>query len=366
MKKTVLNKNSTIDALRIFLIVAIIYIHCQPLLGSLVIENSILSFVYDKVVALIVLALPIFFALSGYFLYGARSQSDKWKKFIKLLKILLWAEILYLLISFVYGGVKVSLIPFFDMNNLVNLFIGAVPIPIPEGASNLPLWYLVCLVIVSYIEWFAGKHSGKVMAIMAVVGFLIGNLHGAYTGFADNTMIIPILNRVFGTEFDYLTQGFLYISIGYFIHKYEAKIIRIPKWTFLVTIPIGIILFLLEKQFLTTNGFMVPILTGLAVTFSVAMPKLFSSRFKMLSNWGGAKYGLYMYIFHPLIIFGLNFIFVPLLAPANLLTMIAYWLLICVLSLLASIGFVKLKGIVMPKVKQIRKDIDEKVNKFLA
>jgi hypothetical protein len=365
MKAIILRSNTTLDALRIFLIMAIIYIHCQPLLSSLSIADPTLSFVYDKVAALTVLALPIFFAVSGYFLYGANGDAAKWKKLSKLIKILLWSELLYLLVAFAIGGVKVNLIPFFDLNNLINLFTGAVPIPIAEGVSNLPLWYLVCLSIVSFVEWFAGKYRGKVMAALAVVGFLIGNLHGAYAGFADSTMVIPFLDKIFGTDLDYLTQGFLFISIGYFVHKYQAQIIKVPKWALVAALPIGFGLFLLEKQFLTTNGFMVPILTAVILALAVVIPKLFSKKLKVLASWG-AKYSLYMYIFHPLIIFGLNYVVVLWLTPANLLTMTAYWLLVCVLSLLVSIGFVWLKDIVVAQSQKIRKGINDKVQKFLA
>jgi hypothetical protein len=365
MMKTTLRANTTIDCLRIFLVMAIVYIHCQPLLSTLVIADPTLSFIYDKVVALTVLALPIFFAVSGYFLYGAKNDSARWQKLIRLLKILLWSELLYLGVSFIFGGVKINLVPFFDIHNLMNLFTGAVPIPIAEGVSNLPLWYLVCLATVSFVEWFAGKHRGKVMAAMAVVGFLIGNLHGWYAGFADNSVVIPLLDRVFGTDTDYLTQGFLFISIGYFIRKYQAKIATIPSWLFAVALPISYILFLFEKQYLTTNGFMVPIFTALVVMFCVSAPKLFSKKLKLLANWG-ARYTLYMYIFHPIVIFGLNMVLVPWLVSVSLLSMTIYWLAVCLLSLLISIGFVKLKDTIKPKLQSTKRRIDGKVKKFLA
>jgi hypothetical protein len=360
-----LRANTTIDGLRIFLIMAIAYIHCQPLLSSLVIADPTLSFIYDKVAALTVLALPIFFAVSGYFLYGARDDQTRWRKLVKLLKILLWSEVLYLLISFIFGGIKINLLPFFDLHNLINMFTGAVPIPIAEGVSNLPLWYLVCLSIVSFVEWFAGKYRGKVMLLVAVIGFLIGNLHGAYAGFADNSIVIPLLDRIFGTDLDYLTQGFLFISIGYFVHQFQAKIAKVPKWLFAALLTISFVLFLFEKQFLTTNGFMIPTFTALVVMFAVVAPKIFSGKLKVLANWG-AKYSLYMYIFHPIVIFALNPLAALWLLPANLLTMTIYWLAVCTLSLLVSIGFVKIKDIVKPKIQSIGKGINEKYQKFLA
>jgi hypothetical protein len=363
--KMTLRSNTTIDGLRIFLIAAIAYIHCQPLLSSLAIADPTLSFIYDKASALTVLALPIFFAVSGYFLFGAKNDQARWSKLTKLLKILLWSELLYLAISFIFGGIKINLLPFFDLHNLINLFTGAVPIPIAEGVSNLPLWYLVCLAIVSFVEWFAGKHRGKVLAAMAVIGFLIGNLHGGYAGFADNSVVIPLLDRIFGTDLDYLTQGFLFISIGYFVHQFQAKVVKIPKWLFAVVLPLSFVLFLFEKQFLTTNGFMIPIFTALTLMFTVAAPKLFSGKLKVVANWG-AKYSLYMYIFHPIVIFALNPLANLWLASANLLTMTIYWLTVCLLSLLVSIGFVKIKDVLKPKIQLIRKGIDGKVKKFLA
>jgi hypothetical protein len=363
--KLALRNNTTIDGLRVFLIMAIAYIHCQPLLSQLAIADPTLSFIYDKVVALTVLALPIFFAVSGYFLYGARDDVARWRKLVKLLKILLWSELLYLAISFMVGGVKLNLLPFFDLNNLVNLFTGAVPIPIVEGVSNLPLWYLVCLALVSFVEWFAGKWRGKVMLAMAIIGFLIGNLHGAYAGFADSSLIIPILDKVFGTDLDYLTQGFLFISIGYFVHKYQAGLVKIPRWVLISALPISYVLFLFEKQFLTNNGFLVPIIVGLIMIFTVVAPKLFSGKLKRWASWG-AQYSLYMYIFHPIVIFGLNLVVVPRLTSVNLLTMTLYWLAVCLLSLLSSMFYVKIKDVLKPKVQRLGKGINGKVKKFLA
>jgi hypothetical protein len=203
------------------------------------------------------------------------------------------------------------------------------------------------------------------MLLVAVIGFLIGNLHGAYAGFADNSVIIPLLDRIFGTDLDYLTQGFLFISIGYFVHQFQAKVAKIPKWLFAILLPISFVLFLFEKQFLTTNGFMVPIFTALVVMFTVAAPKIFSGKLKLIAN-RGAKYSLYMYIFHPIVIFALNPLAALWLLPANLLTMTIYWLAVCALSLLVSIGFVKIKDIIKPKIQSIGKGINEKYQKFLA
>jgi peptidoglycan/LPS O-acetylase OafA/YrhL len=364
MMKAALRSNTTIDGLRVLLIMVIAYIHCQPLLGTLVIADPTLNFIYDKVVALTVLALPIFFVISGYFLYGAKSDSARWQKLVKLLKILMWSELLYLVIAFALGGIKANLMPFFNFQYLINLFTGAVPIPIADGVSNLPLWYLVCMAIVSFVEWFAGKYRGKVLATMAIIGFLIGNLHGWYAGFADNSIIIPLLDRVFGTDLDYLTQGFLFISIGYFVHKYQAKIAQIPGWILAAALPISYVLFLFEKQYLTTNGFMVPIITALVIMLCVVKPKLFSGKLKILANWG-ARYSLYVYIFHPIVIFILNHLVLTWLAPANLLTMTAYWLAVCLISLLVSVGFVRAKDFLIPKIKLMKEGINGKVKKFL-
>jgi hypothetical protein len=365
MKKTILRSNTTIDGLRIFLVMAIVYIHCQPLLSSLVIQDAFLSFIYDKVVALAILALPIFFAVSGYFLYGAKDDPTRFRRLIRLLKILFWSEILYLLVSFIFGGVKVNLLPFFDIQNLTNLFTAASPIPIANGVSNLPLWYLVCLAIVSFVNWFAGKYREKVMLAMAIVGFLIGNLHGGYAAFAENSVIVPLLDRIFGSEFDFLTQGFLYISIGYFVRKYQSKIAEIPKWIFGIALPLSYILFLFEKQYITTNGFMIPVFTAATIAFSVVAPKIFSRKFRNLASLG-AKYSLYMYIIHPIVIFLLNFVALPILAPANLLDMVVFWLTVLVCSLLISIGFVKTINVLSPKLSSIQKGLNGKVEKFLA
>ena len=365
MIKKAVRSNTTIDAMRIFLIMVIIYLHCQPLLGSLAIENSTIEFIYNKIFAICDLALPVFFAISGFFLFGIKNDSVRFKKFVKLIKTLLWAEALYLLVSFVVGGVGVNIAPFLDIANWINLFTAAVPIPIASGISNLPLWYLVCLSIVSFIMWFAGKYRGKVMIAVAVIGFLIGNLHGAYAGFADSTVVIPILDKIFGTDLDYLTQGFLYISIGYFVHKYQDKIKKLPAWSLTVAIPISFVLFLVEKEFLTTNGFMVPAFVFVTMAFSIASPKLFSKKLSIFASWG-AKYSIYMYIFHPIVIFVLNHFLMPIFMPANLLTMIGYWLLVCAVSLIISIGFVGLKDIVVSRVMKIKKELSIKVKKFLA
>jgi hypothetical protein len=268
-------------------------------------------------------------------------------------------------VSFIFGGVQINIAPFFDVQNLTNLITGAVPIPIAQGVSNLPLWYLVCLAIVSFAEWFAGKYRVKVMAAAAIVGFLVGNLHGWYAGLADNSIIVPLLDRVFGTDQDYLTQGFLYISIGYFVHRYQDLVVKIPKAVFAVTIPLSYVLFLFEKQFLTTNGFMVPIFTCLIIMLAVVCPKLFSHKLSFVARLGG-RYTLSMYIFHPIVIFGLNATITAWLIPANLLSMTLFWLAAGVLSLLASVWFARAIDFAAPKIQSFKKGLNEKFNRYLA
>lgn len=212
---------SSIYALKAICAAGVVYLHCW--------HSNEYIFLFSK------LAVPIFFAISGYFLFDGESYFNDQKLFrtiLKTTKLILFTNLLYLIyncIIWLFTGVfpiKIDSPIFF----LTWLFIG--------GNIAPPLWYLNAYVetlIALYIIIRIAK-IGQLLPLIFLICYLGALILGRYSYLFH--LFIP--KDWIYTNFLFL--GIPFVTIGMFIKKYEFLLQRINH----ILVPISLIGFILE------------------------------------------------------------------------------------------------------------------------
>ncbi|MDR3125870.1 MAG: acyltransferase family protein, partial [Candidatus Nomurabacteria bacterium] len=277
--KSQLRANTTIDSLRNILIILVIMVHMS---GVAVLSqfSAAEGLVYDVLMAITLFCIPAFFAIAGFFAYqkdnSPTANQKRLKRIWSLLKILIWAELLYIALSSLFVGLPSVLGAFADKGHLLNFLSDAVPVP--TIFDSLLLYYIVVLLFVSTITLGFGKYRDKLLAILAIVAFVIANL-GFYLlhirGYA-------VVDQYVGTGQNRVLAGLLYFSIGYFIRKYQTKLSKIKTKLIVVLFLATLALFALEKIYFTPYGVTAPIVVALGLSLCVKFPNLFSNKAKII------------------------------------------------------------------------------------
>ena len=183
-------------------------------------------------------AVPVFFLISGYFLY-APSLETSYRRAVKSLKN---AAKIYLVVSLIYWA---WLLP--NNGNLMNswqTFLGWVTLG--SGFSG-HLWYLVAMVEALAILALLFRFGRSWMLWLLTPLFLLGLLGSQY-GFLLTEEKISYVFKVYNT----ICYGLPCMAGGYLIGKYEAKLMRV-RW--LYALLAGIALVFVERALLEGAGY---------------------------------------------------------------------------------------------------------------
>ncbi len=168
------------------------------------------------------LAVPIFLAISGYFLFDPDTfiSKDKIKRgIIKTLRLILEVDALYLL----YYVVQYLLTGIFALNInspiffLTTVFVGGNLCP--------PAWYLNAYVealLVLYLFLFVFKFRENTLRLIAVLAFVLSLVLGRYSVFVFNGYSFP-KDWIFANFF---TLGVPFVLLGAYINKYKTFLIE--------------------------------------------------------------------------------------------------------------------------------------------
>lgn len=180
----------------------VVAIHTPPLERT--INSSLMS-----VIAMA--AVPIFFAITGYFLYSTDQQTNlavKTKKMlIKVLRIWLVTNVFYFIYHTALGKILYR-----SWSDLGSFFAFGM---INEGV----LWYLHALVYTLVILYLLFKIKAyRVIDFLPLLGF-VTLLLGRYSFLlgAEGTILL---------DFNVLSCGLPYVTLGFYIHKHERVIVK--------------------------------------------------------------------------------------------------------------------------------------------
>ncbi len=243
-------RNYAIDALRFIAICFVVYIHIFEINKGFVFGDNDSSKVIDILFGISRLAVPIFFGISGWFVFS-RNRGEQAKRLqkqvFKLIKILIYAtigtSIALWLLSKVHGIDNIYVF-FPQIRNLFEMFIlGKTPNAVG------PLWFLPSLIIVELLFLFV-SHKFKRdnwLIIPAFTFFFLHLLFGAYRSISGFPEVAFSIHETWFI-------GFAWFSLGYFLAKFfKDSPERIKKKT-LISFTITVGAFYLYEYIMQTSG----------------------------------------------------------------------------------------------------------------
>jgi surface polysaccharide O-acyltransferase-like enzyme len=258
----------------------------------------------DYIEPIIIIAVPVFFMITGYFLLGKDGtiKTEKIKRtFIKILKITIVANVIYFafhvcVLALLHPDLLVDYIPS-SMEWVRLLLFGDV--------IGFHLWYLAALLealIVLYV--FAKFNLMKFLPVMAIIG-----------------LSIFFLNRVFGCfealpyhcQVNFFTIAIPYLYLGMLVRLNEHRITAntLKLGTILCCI---VILLYVEHMFSLTSQSQTIMSLPLTVCLFILAIKL-----QLRNNWVaniGRNHSSTIYIFHILVLINLDSNALHLIIPS--------------------------------------------------
>lgn len=276
-------RNYTIDSIRFIAVFFVVAIHVTSRLES---ADSFAAYGWYR--PILDLGVPVFFAISGYFL--AKKDVDKMKRYaFNLFKMLIAYSSLYIVYDFLFTFLKETFFSSPFENGLNNYFssifsvIGNIDI---SGVFNgtfgkYHLWFLMSLAIASLILYALRKWqlSPEAIFMISAIIYVIADLEAiSQTGLL---------------QYGGFPKGFLYVSMGYYIQNKEVK-------DSLIGLIGSFLLFLIANYFTSSWGATVVMMTA-STYFLMVFAKKHHGNENILSKLG-KNYSKHIYLIHPLVI----------------------------------------------------------------
>lgn len=283
-------RNQGIDLLKCFCAFLVVCIH-TPFSGYL----------YHIFAGIDRIAVPIFFMISGYFYSRAIENNNCFTPVKRILKLLVYANIIYLVWTFLkifLGSDRIE--NYFSFRAIFDLVV------FDEISWGYHLWYLLTALVSMVIILYIKRISKTNFVFLMIPVLLICNLLiGAYSKviFGRCFPLIYSRNRYFtGIPF-YLIGDILYR------HNDEIKKVFNKRLIWILTIPTAIITvlepWLLSHFDIIGKGDLYVSTIIMAVIVFIAFCYFYDYRSK-LSHWLeviGEKYSLWIYIMHLIILY---------------------------------------------------------------
>ena len=261
-------RNYSIDSLKMFCAILVVLIHSQFLFK-------------DIVFPLLRIAVPIFFMISGYFIYDENNAGQKINRSIKsIFSIFIWSNLLFLLFKEVFSIAHHAIyVP--DTNELLKFIV------FNEDPFGWHLWYIGAYLYLLVIVRFINKHNKWTLLFKSIPVLLIVHLALSYAG----------VDRIYYRNF--LLMGLPFFSIGAYIRKTNIQPASTNKSFFCILL--FAIASIAEKQLTSLNTeiyvstiFLSILIFKCFVNWKQTKPSIVS--------WGGKEYSLDIYIFHGLFV----------------------------------------------------------------
>lgn len=198
------------------------------------------GYVFDFIVDTISrFGVPIFFSISGYFLYSKYKTggTSYWLNYVKkILWLHLWVGMIYLAVTFFDVKIKGGIIPpsFFNLKHQFNSFL--------YGGLHFHLWYLSALAFAITVLFFASKV--KLEKPLFFISLIL-NIAGTF----GNTEIYAPLGHIGFPSRNGLFFALPYVMMGYYIAQKDlAEKIKWEKNKLFKIILFFIILQIIERS----------------------------------------------------------------------------------------------------------------------
>jgi len=325
----IINRNYAIDSLRLICAFFVVFLHCNY-------KSNNVFIVITRT------AVPIFFMISGYFLFQRTTFDfiEKSKKnILKASKIFLFSTAFFFFFKetislYQYGNFYIPSLKDWVAFILFN-----------ENPFSYHLWYISANLYVLFFLFFLRKYNLLKQAFYLIPILLTANLmFGKYSLF--------FFNRDFTTIFirNFLFTGLPFTLLGCYIRSKQKNIQAIGVKTKITFFVISIALTVLENYLIAayskSNGEIFFSTVFLSVSFFVLFLSSSKKEQSVVSRYG-KKYSLMIYIIHPCFIF---FFAKKIegLFPSDFFTSITTF----IFSLVFAVAYEKAKIIIQEKIFQ--------------
>lgn len=208
------NRNNSIDLFRYVAALMVVLIHSH-FWSEWGVVGDFIGNILPRI------AVPFFFAVTGYFYIGG-ILSDK-KVFLKNFKHILlvygvWS-IIYYAVAFLYDVI-------FSHGSVVE-FVKEIPLSFFISGSTQHFWYFPALVIsLVLVELFRKLKLMKLLIPISIVFYLIGCLGTSYYSLGN---AIPVFSDIINADWfnilrRILFMGFPFVSAGFLLRKLQDKV----------------------------------------------------------------------------------------------------------------------------------------------
>lgn len=297
-------------ALIIFCIIFVHYEPCYEIFGMKA---------YEFVEGVGRFAMPMFFMVSGYFLYSSDGHSEKQlkRKTLRILFILVFMKVLYFALDCIYYGFNVIT---FDvlMEGLITM-----------NWSSKHIWFIYFLFFVYAFHWILYRFhvDFKYAMIFGVICLLVDLFLSNVCAWTSLWEIAGVSTFNVGQVF-YCFIAFFFFPFGYYLHKYKDKVDEVKTSTLVILVIIGAVMEVWEVLNFPTVpntelsysnlyfGSVIIAISLFALTFRVPPNRL---RCRPLEFMGRTLLP-WMYAFYMAVMFFIKFIVMPNFdAPLELL-----------------------------------------------
>jgi len=222
----------TFCAVIIFCIIFVHYEPCYQVFGMKA---------YELVEAIGRFAMPVFFMISGYYLYSADGHSERSlkRKTLRILFILVFMKVLYLVLDCIYFAA--GAVP--DMVTVDYILEGLITM----NWSSKHIWFIYFLFFVYVFHWALYrfhvdfKYSMIVGVICVAVDLFLANIC-PWTGLFE---IAGVSTFNVGQVF-YCFIAFFFFPLGYYLHKYKERTDAVSTPALAAALVFGVVLSLAE------------------------------------------------------------------------------------------------------------------------
>ena len=270
-----MKRNHLIDSLKFLCAMLVVFIHCEYPYKA-------------EVLPITDVAVPIFFALSGYFIYGTKCTFDR---IIRIAKIFLWAAALYLLKTEVFQFISLGNLWIPTQKNIIDFFL------FNDVAFSYHLWYLSAYIYVLIIIFVIDKYNIWRWALWTIIPLLMIGVFIKYNIVDVCSQNIQYYRNAYFNGLPYFLVGVL-VKITPPIPKDSIKTVR------LILSVLIFMLFILRYNLIgnSLDVLMLKELDLFLLTYFIVLLATISLQKKEnIISILGCKYSLYIYIFHVLI-----------------------------------------------------------------
>lgn len=286
IKVIAMSRNNCLNILKCIACIGVVFIHIA------------FPGIFGRVIQVFAaFAVPLFLMIAGYYSYGCNKDKIK-KRFIKIIKILLLAILLYFTYSVVKGIYNHSLSTW-----LIDNFTWMSPIRFFVFCTidwAIPLWYLIAMAETYFVWIFIVKYKWQHKATKFTWIFFLLSL--------VLTIIVESMDLNWSYQINFILRALPWFMFGYLVkEKYEVKLDKVNNLTLFGVAILGWCIALsaillkckIEYQYLG-------ILIASPALFLIGV-KNPDVKISKTVEYIGDKLSLFIYILHPLVSTAVSF-----------------------------------------------------------